>query len=45
MTKDWIEYLQTQTEPVEDQEYFNNDECSDEFFGLKSYKDHYELWA
>lgn len=45
MTKDWLEYLQTQIDPMEDKEYFDNDESSDEFYGLKSYKDYYELWA
>lgn len=45
MTKDWIDYASQLTDPIEDKEYYDNDEPNDEYYGLGTYKDYCELWV
>ena len=43
--QDWIEYLQTLTARWSDNESVNNDEWSDQYYGLSEYKEYADLWC
>lgn len=45
MTKDWTDYLSTQTDEYVDMEHYCGSEWSDEYYGLPEYRDYVENWC
>lgn len=45
LLKDWIDYLQTLVNGQSDTEQYDNDEWSDQYYGLSEYREYTEIWC